>query len=214
MKWLDTVERKIRRFAIPHLMNYIVFGMALIFVADMMGLGFSSKLSLSMPRVAQGQVWRLLTFIFLPPSSSPLWVIFSLYFYWMIGSALENQWGAARFNLFYLVGVIGNILAAVITGYAVNTYLNLSLFFAFAATWPDYQILVFFILPVKMKWLALLNAALFLWQLIVGSWSTRAAIIFSLLNVMLFLGGDLFSRIRQDSHYWKTRYNFRKAMRK
>ena len=132
----------------------------------------------------------------------------------MIGSALENQWGAARFNLFYLVGVIGNILAAVITGYAVNTYLNLSLFFAFAATWPDYQILVFFILPVKMKWLALLNAALFLWQLIVGSWSTRAAIIFSLLNVVLFLGGDLFSRIRQDSHYWKTRYNFRKAMRK
>ncbi len=214
MKWLDALERKTRRFAIPHLMNYLIFGMAIVYLGDLMGLRLSQALTLSLPLVGQGQVWRLITFVFLPPSSSPLWVILSLYFYWMICSALENYWGSARFTLFYLVGVLGNLLAALITGYAVNTYLNLSLFFAFAATWPDYQILVFFILPVKMKWLALLDGALFLWQLIVGPWSTRAAIIFSLLNVLLFLGGDLFSRIKADSRFWKTRYQFRKAMRK
>lgn len=214
MKWLDQIERKIRRFAIHNLMNYIVFGMGLVFIADMMGFHFSSALSLNMARVAQGQIWRLITFVFIPPSSSILWIIFSLYFYWMIGSALEHQWGAARFNLFYLVGIIGNILAALLTGYTVNTYLNMSLFFAFAAVWPDYQIMLFFILPVKMKWLALLNALFFLWSLITGSWVIRAAIIFSLLNVVLFFGGDLLMRIKQDSRYWKTRYNFRKSMRK
>ncbi|MDD3334370.1 MAG: rhomboid family intramembrane serine protease [Eubacteriales bacterium] len=214
MKWLDQLERKTRRFAIVHLMNYIVFGMALTFIADFMGLGFSRMLSLNMAAVARGQIWRLVTFVFLPPNTSLLWILFSLYFYWMIGSALENQWGSARFTLFYLTGMIGNILAALLTGYADNMYLNLSLFFAFAALWPDFEIMVFFILPVKMKWLALLNAALFVWQLIVGTWSTRAVIFFSLLNVALFLGGDLFNRIKQDSHYWKTRYNFRKSMKK
>lgn len=216
MKWLDTLERKIRRFCISHLMNYIVAGMAVVFLADnfLPGVSLSSLFSLNMAKVARGEIWRLITFIFLPPNSSLLWIIFSLYFYWMIGSALENQWGCARFNLFYLVGILGNILSALITGGAVNTFLNLSLFFAFAAAYPNYEILVFFILPVKMKWLAVLDALLYGWQFIVGTWSIRGAIVFSLLNVILFLGGDFLTRVKQDSQFWKTRRNFRKTMRK
>lgn len=214
MKWVDTLERKIRRFAIPNLMNYLVFGMGLVYVADMMGFGLSRHLALWMPLVQQGQVWRLITFVFMPINSSPIWVIFSLYFYWLIGRSLEHQWGSARFMLFYLVGIIGNIIAALITGYASNTFLNLSLFLAFAATYPDYEMLIFFILPVKMKWLAILDLALFAYQLIVGNWSTRAAILLSMLSVVLFIGGDFLDYLRRDSRYWKTRRNFRKAMKK
>lgn len=216
MKWIDTLAWKIKRYTIRNLMNYIVIGMAIVFGLDMAlsNVSLYNLLSLNMAKVGQGEVWRLITFIFLPPNSSPIWIIFSLYFYWMIGSALQNQWGTAKFNLYYLIGIVGNILAALITGYGTNQFLNLSLFFAFAASYPDYEMMIFFILPVKMKWLAILNAILFVWQLITGTWSVRAAIIMSIINVILFLGGDMLSRIKDDSQYWKTRRNFRKAMRK
>ena len=214
MAFMRRLERKLRFLRIPNLMNYIVLGMACVWVLNMMNPAAYSLFSFSRELIFRGQVWRLVSFVFLPPSSSILWLVISLYFYWMIGSALENQWGASRFTLYYLVGMLGSVAGGMITGAAVNTYLNLSLFFAFAATWPDYEVLLFFILPVKMKILALLNACLYLWQLAVGGWPTRLAIVFSLLNVLLFLGGDLFTRIREDSRYWKTRWNFRRNTRR
>ena len=162
----------------------------------------------------RGQIWRLVTFVFVPPSSSPIFILFALYFYYMIGVGLENQWGKVKFNLYYLVGMLGSIIAALITGYADNTFLNLSLFFAYAALYPDEQVLLFMILPIKMKYLALVDAALYLYYFIVGTASTRITIVLCLLNVALFLGGDIINTIRRESKYWKTRYNFRKAMRK
>lgn len=214
MTWLDRVSRKLRWLSIPNLMTIIVGGMGIVFVADLLlPVNLYSLLALNMPLVLQGQIWRLVTFIFLPPSTSIIWILFSLYFYWMIGSALEAQWGASRFTLFYLVGMLGSILSAAITGYAENTYLNLSLFLAFAAVWPNFEVRLFMILPVKMKYLALLDVVLYVWMFITGGWSARLAILLSLANVILFFGGHFISRIKQDSQYWKTRYNFRKQMR-
>ncbi len=215
MTWLDKVEKRLRWLRVPNLMNIIVGGMALVWLLDWLpGINLSGMLSLNMAQVARGQIWRLVTFVFLPPSGSILSLVLGLYFYWMIGSSLERQWGAQRFTLFYLVGMVGVILAACITGYGTNAFLNLSMFFAFAAMWPDFQVMLFFLLPIKIKYLALLDAALYIWQLIVGGWSTRLVILFSLLNVILFMGGPMVARLRQDSKYWKTRRNFRNAMRK
>lgn len=215
MKWLDRLDRRARRFCIPNLMKYIVAGMGLVFILDLvMPINLYGLLSLSMPAVRQGQIWRLVTFIFLPPSTSIIWILFSLYFYWMIGSGLESQWGSFKFNIFYLVGMLGSILAALITGSSDNTYLNLSLFLAFAAIYPNFEVRLFMILPVKMKYLALLDIVLYVWMFIVGGLSTRLTILFSLANVILFFGGDLINWIKTDSQYWKTRYNFRKTMRK
>ena len=152
--------------------------------------------------------------MFTPPSSSPIFILFALYFYYMIGLGLENQWGKVRFNLYYAVGMLGSIIAALITGYGSNMFLNLSLFFAYAALYPDEQVLLFMFLPIKMKYLALADAALYLYYFIVGGASTRVTIVLCLLNVFLFLGGDIINTIRRESRYWKTRYNFRKAMRK
>ena len=215
MKWLDRLEYRFRRYGVRNLMNYLVGGMAAVYVLNLLtpNLQVISWLDLRWSLVMRGQVWRLLTFVFVPPSTSPIFVIFSLYFYWLIGSSLEHQWGRSRFTLFYLIGIIGNILAAVITGGAQNAFLNLSLFLAFAATYPDYEVLVFFILPVKMKVLALLNLLYFAYLLIAGGWATRAGVLASLLNVILFFGGDLLSTARRELGYLKTRRNFRNNMR-
>ena len=216
MNGFERFKRRFGRIRIPNLMNLIVGGMVVVWALQMVfpALSLRSWLSLSMPLVLRGQIWRLVTFVFLPPSGSLFTLVLSLYFYWMIGTALENQWGSTRFTQYYLVGMLGSVLAALLTGSAVNTYLNLSLFFAFAATYPNFEVLLFFFLPIKMKYLALLDAVLYGWQLIVGTWPTRLTIVFSLLNLFLFVGGDLLRTLRNESRYWKTRTNFRRAMKK
>ena len=212
------LERKLRRYAISDLMKYIVIGQgivfALLYIWPTLGYQLYSLITLTRTGLMRGQIWRLVTFVFVPPSSSPIFILFALYFYYMIGVGLENQWGKVKFNLYYLVGMLGSIIAALITGFGNNMFLNLSLFFAYAALYPDEQVLLFMFLPIKMKYLALADAALYLYYFIVGGASTRVTIVLCLLNVFLFLGGDIINTIRRESRYWKTRYNFRKAMRK
>ena len=153
-----------------------------------------------------GQIWRLVTFIFISPNSRILFILFSLYFYWLIGNALENQWGAFRFNLYYLFGMVGTVIAGMITGYATNSYLNLSLFLAFALMYPDYQVMVFFILPVKMKYLALLDVIGLAVMCIMDSWPGRIALFVALGNVILFFWRDFIYGIQNA----KRRYEWRK----
>ncbi len=209
------LQRWLNRISFPNLMTCVVIVMGALYVLQMLmpSVNLYGMLALTRSGLMKGEIWRLLTFIFLPPSTSIVWVLFSLYFSWMIGAVLENQWGSPRFTLFYLTGMIGSLLTALITGYADNTFLNLSLFFAFAAMNPDYQLLIMFIIPVKVKYLALLDAVLYLYLFIVGGWSTKLMILLSLGNVILFLGGDILNSIRRDMKYWKTRRNFRRAMR-
>ena len=212
------LERKLRRYAINDLMKYVVFGQgilyALMMVMPTLGYRLYRLMTLTRSGLFSGQIWRLVTFIFVPPSSSPVFVIFSLYFYYMIGMSLERRWGKVKFNLYYFIGMLAAIVACLLTGYAGNTFLNLSLFFAFAAMFPEEEVLLFMILPIKMKYLAVLDAAIYAYQFLVGSASTKITIVLCLANVFLFLGGDLINMIRRESRYWKTRRNFRKAMRK
>jgi len=212
------LERRLRRYAISDLIKYVVFGQgilyALMLVMPTLGYRLYSLMTLTRSGLFSGQIWRLVTFIFVPPSSSPVFILFSLYFYYMIGMSLERRWGKVKFNLYYGIGMLAAVIACLLTGYAGNTYLNLSLFFAFAAMFPDEEVLLFMILPIKMKYLALIDAALYTYEFIVGTASTRVTIILCLANVFLFLGGDLINTIRRESRYWKTRYNFRKTMRK
>lgn len=214
--WLYRMEFKYGRKAIPNLMLTVIIGMGLVFVGDLLNpvVHLQSYLSLSRDALFHGQVWRLFTFIFLPPNSNTLLIFISLYFYYWIGGSLERTWGSFRFNVYYLCGVIGAILACLVTGYADNSYLNLSLFFAFAALYPDMEVLLFFFLPVKVKWLALLDGALFVFMFIVGGWPTRVEILMSLANFLLFFGPDFCKRVLQDSRYWKARMQYRRNMRR
>ena len=211
---LKKLERKFGRLAIPNLMLIVVGAMGVVFVMNMLislsaGQSIYSMLAFSKSLIKEGQIWRIFTFLFLPPSSNILFALIGLYFYWMIGSTLENEWGSFGFTVFYLLGAIGAIISGFITGYATNEYLNLSLFLAFALLNPDYTVLVFFIIPVKMKWLALIDGIGILISLVTTSWSGRLAILMALVNLLIFFTPTLITRIKQAYGRWKWKRNFK-----
>lgn len=212
--WLNKLERKVGKFSIPNLMNLILVGMAVVFLSDIFlsvqyGTTLSSYLYFSRSAIFHGEVWRILSFLFIPINSSPIWILFSMYFYWLIGSGLEREWGSFRFNVFYLCGAIGTIISGLITGYVGNTYLNFSLFLAFALLYPDFQVMLFFILPVKMKWLAWLDVAFLALEFLRSSWSGKLAILFALANILLFFGKDFWQFFQNQIR----RYQYRKKMK-
>ncbi len=190
MDWLDKLERRLGRFAVPGLTRLIVAFNAATFLLLRLDPTWINALVLDPDRVANGEVWRLVSCLFIPPTLDPLWLFFALYLFWIMGDGLEQEWGAFKLNVFYLVGMIATTLVAffIAHGSATNTYLNLSLFFAFATVFPNFEILVFFILPVKVKWLAAISAAFVLWTLLVAPISGKLAAVVSLANYLVFFG--------------------------
>ncbi len=178
MNWIDKLERKFGRYAIHNLMYYIIILYALGYVIQLFAPGlYAAYLSLSPSAILHGQIWRLVTFIIYPPSTGLLWFLISLYLYYSIGRTLEYQWGAFRFNLYFLTGILLHIAAAFVCRYifGVNygelfgTYwLNNSLFLAFAATYPNMQFLLFFFIPIKAKVLGIVYAAYFGVEILAG----------------------------------------------
>lgn len=215
MKLLNQLERKLYKFRIQPFFSYIVFAMAGIYLIDLFLPQFFliSRMMLFTPAVYAGEIWRLITFIIIPPGGSILQTALTLYFYYFVGTALENRWGPRRFLLFYAIGVISAIIAALITGIGTNLYLNLSLFFAFAILYPDFQLLLFLVLPIKVKWLALLNGLYYLYGFVNGNWAIRVAILFSLANLLLFFGGDIYNHLRMAISQWKRRQAFKNRSR-
>ena len=215
MKLLNQLERKLYKFRIQPFFSYIVFAMAGIYLIDLFFPQFFliSRMMLFTPAVYAGEIWRLITFIIIPPGGSILQTALTLYFYYFVGTALENRWGPRRFLLFYAIGVISAIIAALITGIGTNLYLNLSLFFAFAILYPDFQLLLFLVLPIKVKWLALLNGLYYLYGFVNGNWAIRVAILFSLANLLLFFGGDIYNHLRMTISQWKRRQAFKNRSR-
>lgn len=217
MNWLDKLERRFGRYAIKNLMAYIVEMTGIVYALSYVSnSGFIiSKLMLIPQLVLKGEVWRLITYIFIPPPASPIWILFVLYFYYMVGSALEHEWGSFRFNVFYFTGMIGTTIAAFISGYgATSLYLNLSLFLAFARIYPDYMMLLFFILPVKIKYLAMLDWAFFFLTLLFGDMSIRLVAVVSIMNYFLFFGRDIVDRSKSTRQVQSNRRRFRAELPK
>ena len=190
------------RFGIPNLMQFIVAGNVIVYLLSLFaGYNAVSFLTFQWDAVKAGELWRLITFIFMPgyySTGDVLWLALFLYFYYMIGTTLEREWGTAKFNLYYLSGVILSLLVAVITGLITGQdvwmsgtgYVNLSMFFAFAVLFPETRFLIFFIIPVKIKWLAWINAAFF--ALSVISSLLRLDVVGALLPVVALLNFFVF----------------------
>ena len=195
---LARLERKIGAYAIPNLIAYVVGGMALVWVLTKVRPDLLEYLVLDLRAVRRGEVWRLVTFLFLPTDTSPIWVLVNLYFTWWVGSSLEEHWGAFKLNAFYFIGALGTIVAAVLLGPQTNTWLHISLFLAFATTFPDAQILLMFILPIRVKWVGIVAAVGIAAAFVMGEWDVRAAIGAAVGNYVLFFGGHWWS-------YWKGR---------
>lgn len=209
MKWMDTLERRFRHFGIKGLITYIVALNTIVFFFSLVNPSLVYKLLLIPSLVMQGEVWRLVTYLFIPPTFSMLWLLFALYFYYMIGSSLEHEWGTFKFNAYYLIGMICTTAAAFATGGTGSpVFLNLSLLLAFAYIYPNFQIVIFFILPVKMKYLAWAYLAFMGYSLINTPLYGKVAAIVSLFNFIIFFGKDIYIRIRTggSSYYRRKSY--------
>jgi membrane associated rhomboid family serine protease len=209
MTWLDKLERRFGFLGIPGLIRIVIGFTALVYVLVYLNRGFESFLTLDPALILRGQVWRLVTYIFLPQTFSPLWVLLALWFLWFIGEGLERAWGPFRLTLYFVVGMIGTTVAAFFFGSDFsNGMLITSLFFAFARFYPDEVIYILFILPVKIKWLAWIYAALSLFWFALGSNSYRAAVAAALANYFIFFGAEIIhqARHRQDVSTRRRRF--------
>ncbi len=212
---LEKLERKLRPYAVRNLMLYIVCAMATVYVLDYLlyprfSFSASQWLFFSRDAIFAGQVWRLVTFIIVPSHDNFVFVALSLYLDYLVGSALQNQWGSVKFNLYYLCGMLGAIISGLITGFTTNMYLNMSLFFAFGIIYPNFELMVMMLLPVKVKFLAILSGISVLLSLIASGWDDRLAIVMSLANVALFFWKDVYNLIHNAYRRYQWKKNWRR----
>lgn len=214
--WLDRFCYKHPKLAIPNLMLYIIAGNVFVFILDMFSMNsfysISSYLYFDRAAILGGQIWRIISFVFVPTDSSIFFFAISMYFYYFIARMLEGQWGSTKFTVYYGIGVIMNILVGFLVGYTDVVYMNMALFFAFATMFGETRVLLFFILPIKIKWLAYISGAFFLYQIIsllTSGYPLLALIpIAAILNYFLFFGAALLGSTKsagQHFAYTQTR---------
>lgn len=209
MKILQRFDRSLSRFLYNHpnfgisrLMLWLIIGNAAVYLLSRMDRTGTLVyyLCLSPGAVLHGQIWRLITFVFVPSVGSVLSLVLELYFYYLIGSTLEKAWGRGKFTAYYLLGMLMTVVYAflvrLIRGseiYMTGTYLSLSMFFVYATLWPDNRILLFFIIPIKIRWIAIAEAVLFVLGMITGR--TLLPLV-AMLNYFLFCGIPLLESIQ------------------
>ncbi|MCI7262142.1 MAG: hypothetical protein ACI4OO_08220 [Otoolea sp.] len=194
MNFLRKLERKFGRYAIHDLMRYIIMLYLAGFLLNMVNpMFYWTTLCLDPQAILHGEVWRILTFLICPPESSVLFALIAIYVYYSLGSTLERVWGAFRFNVYILTGVLGHILAAFliyfITGHTVYMspyFLNQSLLLSMTATFPEMQFLLFYVIPIKAKWLGLFVGAEYVYRFLFGGLEQKIEIGVSMLNFIVF----------------------------
>jgi membrane associated rhomboid family serine protease len=196
----DKLRTFLGAFSVPGLIRYVALLNALVFVLHLIAPGYTSLLELVPSLVLQGQVWRLITWIFIPETLSPFWIIFAVLFLFYLGDGLEAAMGSGKLTLFYLTGVVLCTAASFVFGWSgasgaslahANTFLNLSLLLAYATLYPSFKVLVFFILPVRIVWLAIFSAALMILSSIGQPPVVAATLGVAFLNYLLFFGKTL-----------------------
>ena len=210
----------------PGLMKYIVFGSAVTFFLILMDPTgrLLSGMALNGAALFRGQIWRLVTFVFVPPSFDVYMFALELYSAYFIGTILEREWGTARFNLYYIIGILATALYGVLAallidggGYVTAHYINLAMFLCFATLFPDFEFMLFFILPVKAKWLGIISAGYFVVSVSMMPGFTRFAPFVALLSHPIFCWQEIRYRLSRISGRSPRRSenvtNFKRATR-
>ena len=215
MKLLNRLERSLGRWAIPNLTLYLIFLQSLAFVLwsaaaskrEEQAVNYLSRLQLVGSQVLHGEVWRLLTFVVIPPLTNAIFFFFAMYLLFLMGTALENHWGVFRYNVFLFVGWAATVAVALVLPAepATNGYLMESIFLAFAFLYPDFELLLFFFFPVKVKWLALLTWIALLGQFCLGGWLAKGLVLAAIANFLLFFHQELWQRARGGHRRMRSR---------
>lgn len=232
-KW----EKKFGKYAIRNLPLILILCYVVGYVIELVNSRFLLYLTLDPYAILHGQIWRIFTWIIVPPTQISFFTIITLYFYYSLGTSLERTWGTWRFNVYLLSGmfftVIGSFVflgvlyllggglepaaAAVLSSMSSQLfstyYINMSIFLAFAATFPNVQVLLMFVIPVKVKWMGIIYGVLIAWQFLAGNMVVRIAIGSSLLNFVIFFFTTR-GHIHMSPRQVKRRVEFKQEIRK
>ena len=217
MKFIDRLERKLGKYYIKNLMLIIISGMILVYLLTFMtgDRSLIDNIILDREKVIQGEVWRLITFIFVPNMGGIISFLFSIYFYYISGVGLENEWGEFKFNLYYLLGIFTTIIFSMTTGVrATGTFINLSLFLAFARIYPNHRVLLFYILPIKIKYLAILNWIFIIVSLLqASSLGDMLITVVPILNFFIFFGRDIITGTKSSAINFNRQQKFKSQVK-
>ncbi len=197
MQLINTLERRFGKIGIPNLTYYLIAGQVVTYLLAYASPSYRDLLTLQGNMVLQGQLWRLVTFLFVPFSENPFFILFAWFMYYLFGSTLEQEWGTFRYNLYILIGIATTLLTASLFPLQTltNGYLFASIFLAFAYLNPEYRLLIFFIIPVKVKWLAILTWIALVASILSGTLETKTLVVLSLVNFFLFFGESIYAAI-------------------
>ena len=202
MKFLNKMERKFGRYAIPNLPAIIIALYVAGYILAVFQPRIFSYLTLEPYYILHGQIWRIVTWLIIPPSSLDFFTIFMLLLYYSLGKTLEHTWGTFRFNVYMFSGVLFTVVGAFLLygvlyfmlgtniafgqAFFSTYYVNMSIFLAFAACYPNMEVLLYFLFPVKIKYMGILYGIFIIYEFINSSWVGKVAILASLLNFLIF----------------------------
>ena len=209
---IERLERHLSRFAIPGLIRYVVALNALVFILVRLSPDFARVLLLDRSAILHGEVWRLVSWIFLPQTQGLFWIVFYLMFTWWLCDLLEESWGVFRLNVYYFLGMALCIASGLLFGASGgNLFLNLSLFLAVATLAPNLEILLFFILPVKIKWIALFSLIFPAGILLFEPLAEKMVVVMCLGNYLLFFAPSYFRGALESQRVRGRRTRFETA---
>jgi len=203
------MESKFGRFAVPNLTVILIVGQVFLFLASQFAPAQANgdvleKIRLIPSAVMAGEVWRLITFLFDPPITNPLFAFFFWYMFYFMGTSLETNWGTFRYNVFLLLGYLACLAAAGLASFAPggadlpasNGFLYGTVFLAFARLNPDFVLYIMFILPVKIRWLAMLQWIGYGLAFLSGDWMAKGMVAASVANYFIFFGSDIWLNMK------------------
>ncbi len=191
--------RLLESFAIPNISLYLVIGQVAVFGLEFVGGKSVGPIVLLPAYVLEGEWWRIFTFLLVPPAAHPVFIAFAWYLFWMMGSALEASWGVGRYNLYLLIGWLLTVAVSFLAPFAMasNAFIAGSVFLAFAWLAPNFELALFLVLPVKIKWLALITWLFYGYTLLRGDATERLAVLASTGNFLIFFAKDIWLTARQ-----------------
>ncbi len=233
---MSKFEKRFGKYAISNLSLILILCYVVGYFIELVNADFLLYLTLNPYAILHGQIWRIFTWIIIPPSSLDPFTIIMLLFYYNIGTSLERTWGTYRYNVYLLSGMLFTVLGSFVwlaieyfvggpvmnlsyistiaSLYFSTYYINMSIFLAFAATFPEVQVLLMFIIPVKVKWLGILYGLVLVYDfLFAGSLVTRIAIASSLLSFVIFFFTSR-SHIHMSPKQMKRRAEFKQDIRR
>jgi len=224
MSFLDRLERRFRKYSISNITAIVAAGMVIFYVLSFVNPKIIEFIDYDPQKILSGEIWRLITYIFVPRSSNILFLFLEVLFFYWVGTGLELRWGSFKFTLYYLGGLLGTVIATLLVGvlggmdiiiaaYSVTSFFSMNLFLAFAWYYGEEVIRIMFILPVKVKWLAIIDAILILNALAWASWGARITMLASMLNLLIFYISVLSQRAKNKKRYLDFKLKIHKANR-